>query len=371
MKSALIKGLIALIVVLAAWGIYKIASSEKAKEPPKKPNPMVSVVPAETGEISELIDLTGSVEPTRLAKLASPAEGPILNSRVREGDVVKQGFKVLSIGRKKATEALLISARQDLESEKEELARIEQLVESGAIPKDQLDTAKARYSRMVAQLARVKENSEDYDVEAPWDGIISKVLVNDGNYVAARTVLVEMFDPKSLVVRMAVPEAQSQEIKPDMDVSVKLDAYHGKSFRGKISRIYPDLDRRMRTRIAEVEIKDDVALDPGMFARLDLKLRTEKDRIVVPAQAVIVTPTGLRVAFIIEDGKAVQRKIKTGLESEGKIQILSGINPGEQIVIAGNEKLKDGMAVRVQGKTKPDQKTQETPQAAPAPGAAK
>jgi membrane fusion protein (multidrug efflux system) len=156
-----------------------------------------------------------------------------------------------------------------------------------------------------------------------------------------------------------------------MDVSVKLDAYHGKSFRGKISRIYPDLDRRMRTRIAEVEIKDDVALDPGMFARLDLKLRTEKENVVVPSQAVIVTPTGLRVAFIIEDGKAVQRKIKTGLESEGKIQILSGINPGEQIVIAGNEKLKDGMAVRVQGKTKPDQKTQETPQAAPAPGAAK
>ena len=163
---------------------------------------------------------------------------------------MKEGEKVLSIGRKKATEALLQSAKQDFKTEQDELARIEQLVESGAIPKDQLDLARAKHKRAVAQSEKVQESSDDYEVVAPWDGIISKVMVADGNYVVPRTVMVEIFDPKSLVVRSAVPEAQSQELRLGMEVAVKLDAYNGKTFRGKISRIYPELDRRMRTRTA-------------------------------------------------------------------------------------------------------------------------
>jgi RND family efflux transporter MFP subunit len=345
---------IACITALSVWGISKIVASRNTAEAdqPKKPKPLVVTQEVQRGEISSTLELTGSVEATRVARLASPAEGPVINCRVREGDAVKEGDKILSIGRKRATEALLLSAQQDLKTEKEELESIEKLVESGAISKDQLQLARAKYHRMVAQLERVKENSEDYEVVAPWDGVVSKVLVNDGNYVAARTVLVEVFDSKSSVVRMAVPEAQSQEMQPDMEVSVKLDAYNGKTYRGRVSRIYPELDRRMRTRTAEVEVTDNVALIPGMFARLSLKLKSEKEAVVVPSEAAIVTPKGLRVAYVIEDGKAMQRKIATGIEGEGKIQILSGIKPGEQIVVAGNEKLKDGLEIRLQGEQK-------------------
>ena len=314
-----------------------------------KPNPLVVTQKVELAEISNTVELTGSVEATRVARLASPAEGPVCNCNLREGDPVKEGERVLSIGRKKATEALLLSAKQDVKTEEEELARIEQLVESGAIPKDQLDLARTKYHRAMAQREKVKESSDDYEVVAPWDGIISKVMVADGNYVIPRTVMVEIFDPKSLVVRSAVPEAQSQELRVGMEVAVKLDAYSGKTFRGKLSRIYPELDRRMRTRTAEVEVVDTVDLVPGMFARLNLTLKSEKDTIAVPSEAVIVTPKGLRVAYVVEDGKAQQRKITTGIEGGGKIQILSGIKAGDQIVVAGNEKLKDGIEVRLPG----------------------
>jgi membrane fusion protein (multidrug efflux system) len=273
---------------------------------------------------------------------------------------VKEGERVLSIGRKKAAEALLMSAKQEEKAEQVELARIEQLVESGAIPKDQLDLAQTKYQRAMAQREKVKESSDDYEVAAPWDGIISKVLVADGNYVVPRTVMVEIFDPKSLVVRSAVPEAQSQDLRLGMEVAVKLDAYNGKTFRGRLARIYPELDRRMRTRTAEVEMVDAVDLVPGMFARLSLILKTEKDTIAVPSEAVIVTPKGLRVAYVVEDGKAQERKITTGMEGDGKIQILSGINAGDRIVVAGNEKLKDGIEIRLPGG---DKKAAEKPKA--------
>lgn len=344
----IVLGLVALSVVV--WGLSRISGSRGAAQGQQgRPKPLVMTKAIEPGEISSSLQLTGSVEPTKVARLASPAEGPISNCRVREGDRVKEGERVLSIGRKKATEALLTSAGQDVATEKEELARIEQLVESGAIPRDQLDLARTKFHRAVAQLEKVKERSDDYEVVAPWNGTVSKVLVADGNYVVPRTVMVEIFDPQSLVLRTAVPEAQSEELRLGMDVAVTLDAYPGKTFRGTISRIYPELDRRMRTRTAEVEVTDKIDLVPGMFSRLSLMLKSEKNIVAVPQEAVIVTPKGFRVAYVLEDGKAVQRKITTGIEGDGKIQILSGLAVGDQLVIAGNEKLRDGLEVRVQG----------------------
>lgn len=354
MKSKAIAIGCILVVGLGAWVIATFGTPNQGLKnaPPKKPKPLVVAEPVRKGEISSTLELTGSVEATRVARLASPAEGPIHDSQVREGDTATRGQKLLRIGRKTATEALLRSAEQELRTETEELGRIEKLVQSGAIPKDQLDVARARRARTMAQLEKVKESSQDYDIEAPWDGIISKVLVADGNYVAARSVLVEMFDPSSLVIRTAVPEAHSQDIFPEMEVSVRFDAHGGKVFHGKISRIYPELDRRMRTRTAEVMVSDDVQLVPGMFARLTVKMRSANDTVVVPSEAVLVTPNGQRVAYVIEEGKAVQRQVKTGIEAGGKVQILSGLHEGESLVIAGNEKLKTGVEVRLRGEQK-------------------
>ena len=136
------------VLCFAAWGILRETGSKGAgQQKPMKPKSLVVTQKVNVGEISSTIELTGSVEATRIARLASPAEGPVCACNLREGDPVKEGEKVLSIGRKKATEALLASAKQEAQAEQTELARIEQLVESGAIPKDQLDLARTKYQR--------------------------------------------------------------------------------------------------------------------------------------------------------------------------------------------------------------------------------
>ncbi|MDQ7783563.1 MAG: efflux RND transporter periplasmic adaptor subunit [Desulfomonilaceae bacterium] len=349
MKRIVIIGGGLVLLVCGLWWISGISAStgQAPDVKPKRPAPLVAVQEVVLGDISTFLELTGSVEPTRVARLASPAEGPIINCAIREGDTVGKGNKLLSIGRKKATEALLKSAKSEVDYTENELERIQTLVESGAIPRDQLELTRAQHAKAIAQMEKMEESARDFDVVAPWDGIVSKVLVTDGNYVAARSALVEIFDPKSLVVRVAVPEVYSQSLKKDMSVSVELDAYEGKVFRGSISRIYPELDRRMRTQTAEVELLDAVKLVPGMFARLVAALRTEEGTIVVPGEAIIVTPKGDRVAYVIQEDRVQRREISTGLESKGKVQILSGLKPGEQVVVAGNEKLKDGTRVRL------------------------
>ena len=339
---------------LALWKYGPKRSAQATAAPaPKRPLPLVMTETVKAQTISRILELTGSVEPVRVARLASPAEGPVQNLKAREGDHVKAGDVLLSIGRKEAADAWLASAREEVRKEAEELKRVEQLVEKGALPGEQLDRAKSTYERVRAQLIKAEESTGDYQVAAPWDGIVSRVLVTDGNYLSPRAPLVEIFDPMSLVIRLAVPEAEAAAISQDVVASVTLDAFRGKEYQGKISRVYPELDRRMRTRTVEVEVIEPVALVPGMFARARLPLQTVKDAVVVSADAVIVTPKGGRVAYVIEDGKAIQRKIVLGIEEGGKVQIVSGLKPGETLVIAGNEKLKDGVAVRVPETGKP------------------
>jgi RND family efflux transporter MFP subunit len=340
-----------LATAITFFGPWQTYGQEKGKEEAQKakPVPVVAVQKAHVAPISRTLDLTGTATPTRQARLASPGEGPVHPCKVREGDLVKRGECLITIGRSGAALAQVTAAAESVKEQAAELNRVKILVQSGAIPGSQLDTAKAKYEGARALLAKARESAGDYEVTAPWDGIVSKILVKDGDFVAPRTPLVEMYDPNSLVIRLAVPEAQSTLVLKGMPVKVQMDAYPGKTFEGKISLVYPELDTRMRTRTAEVKLEVPVALIPGMFARLQIGIETATDAVVVLGSAVLVLPNGEKVAFILKDGKVQRRVVQTGLEAGGQVQIISGIQPGDTVVTAGNEKLKDGMEVKTQG----------------------
>ncbi|MCK8603668.1 efflux RND transporter periplasmic adaptor subunit [Desulfoferrobacter suflitae] len=329
-----------------ANGSMAAAPDNTAGQPPKD-LPRVVAQPAQPEAISRTLELTGSVTATKIARLAAPVEGPVQNCRVREGDRVEPGQQVVVIGRSRGAEALLAAAQQALSEQSQELSRVKQLVDNGAIPGAQLDTARSKYENARAQFAKAKESAEDYSITSPWAGVVSKVLVADGDYVTPRATLIEIYDPRSLAVQLAVPEGQSTVVREKMPVRVELDAYPKKRFRGEISRVYPELDTRMRTRTVEVSIQDPIDLIPGMFARTQVVLEEVRQALVVPVEAVRISPNESRIAFVVQDGKAVLRKIETGIEAGGRVQILKGIDPGEQVIVAGHEKLKDGSAVRV------------------------
>jgi membrane fusion protein (multidrug efflux system) len=177
-----------------------------------------------------------------------------------------------------------------------------------------LDSARAKFEGARALLAKARESAGDYSVEAPWNGVVSKVLVKDGDFVAPRTPLLEMYAPASLVIRFAVPETQATQVFKGMPVTVHLDAHPDKDFQGRISRVYPDLDTKSRTRTVEAKLDYPIALIPGMFARLKLPLQTVAEATVVPREAVTVTPNGERIAFVIKE-ESPAAKLKPGLKA--------------------------------------------------------
>jgi membrane fusion protein (multidrug efflux system) len=156
------------------------------------------------------------------------------------------------------------------------------------------------------------------------------------------------------VIRAAAPERIAARVREGLRVDAVLDAYPDVRLEGRIARVYAYLDERTRTRTFEVAVPADVELLPGMFARLRLPLATVDDAVVVPRDAVLVDQDGQSVVFVVNDGHGQQRVVRVGIEEGSRVQVLAGLAPGDTVVVAGQEGLRDGAPLRVIESSSPD-----------------
>jgi RND family efflux transporter MFP subunit len=343
-KAVLLCLLVAGFICLMSFGCRE-RNGEKASQ--KKNIPVVEVEKAELRSITRNIELTGTIEAARVARIASPAEGPVLNCSIREGDRVKKGQIILTIGRKRAAEEQVNAAKKELAREEEDLQRIEQLVRSGALPAEKMEESQLRVSRAKAQLTKALESMEDYQIRAPWDGIVSQVFVTDGYFVSPRETLLEVFDPNTLIIRFAVPEKELTNVEKGMKIKATLDSFGGRVFEAQITRLYPELDRKTHTRIVEASLVKDVDVVPGMFSRLSLPVQNIDKALVIPDRSIVVTPQGDKVVFVTREGKAFRHEVRTGIEQEQIVQITEGLEAGDFVIVSGNQNLQDGMEVSI------------------------
>lgn len=322
------------------------STTSAAAKPPVKAA-AVQVEAIEPRPIQVGVSVVGSVEAARIAQLSALADGPVLSVKVREGDAVKRGQVLLSLGRSEAVSSLTQSLRQDVAREEDNLARTRRLVEIGALPAEQSDIAAANVTRLQAQLTRNQESLRDYVVTAPWAGVVSKMRVREGDVTSPRTPLVELIDPNSLLVRVAVAEADAAQLRLGMPAEVALDAYPQQIIPAKISRLYPTLDPRTHTRVAELALLTPPPLLTGMFARVNIIVKTVPDALSVLSYTLLSQADGAKFVMVMQDNKAVRRPVTTDLEVAGRTQILTGLQSGDMLITAGHETLKDGAAVKV------------------------
>lgn len=335
--------LIGIIIFVQYIGTKDIPAEQSQKT---QKSSVVEIKEIKTGKIDKIIEVTGSVEPYHEASLASLAEGPVEKINVREGDNVKAGQEIIIIGRKHGIDALISSLEEDVRKELSNLERTEHLFTNNVVPIEKVEIAKASYEKANAALVRAKEQSEDYIVKAPWNGVVRDINVREGEFSNPRQILAKIYEPESLVVKSTVYESQAMEIKEDMDVNIQLDAYPDRKLSGKIRKVFPYLDPRLRTRPFEVIINEDVSLLPGMFARLSIITETKKGVVVIPVSSVLYDRSQNPFVFIFQEGKSVMRKIRTGIEYKDRVEVIQGISAGESIIVKGMDELKDGMQVR-------------------------
>ena len=253
--------------------------------------------------------------------------------------VVKQGLPGEALEKAKVA---LVDQQSQLESARQRL----KMLESGPT-RTQIAVAEAAVLEASAKLKMAQARQSECRLTAPFAGIISKVHVRPGDLATAKLPLMEMFDPQSLVIRFAVPEAIAAELQEGMPVSLSFDALPGRSVTGKLIRVYPELERRMRTRTVEAISDQPVTLVPGMFSRVRLMLASAKGVPTIPAEAIMLPADHEQAIFVVKDGKAHRQSIQTGISENGWVQVLDGTAPGDQVIVGGLGRIKDGMPVTV------------------------
>lgn len=257
--------------------------------------------------------------------------------RLFEGDFVSRESFDQAREKLAVSEAELDAAREALRLLREAPGETEKAVLAAAV-----EEAEARLELAGAHFA-------ESVITAPFDCLVAKTHVRRGGIAAPRSPLVEIYNPDSLAVLFSVPEAEASRLMTGLRLAVTLDAFPGRVFSLPVTRVHPVLDPVTRTLAAEAALPDETGILPHMFARLALEIERAADAVLVPADAVLVNDRGERHVFVVEDGVARRRGVTVGIEHGGQVQVTRGVLPGEKVVVAGHQALRDGREVKVAG----------------------
>jgi RND family efflux transporter MFP subunit len=326
----------------------------------------VELMPVTRGSIARQVTVSGVVEPVRTVGVNSQLAGAVTTLNAREGDIVRAGAVLARLDDRELA-AQLEAATAAYQVAEASYRRAEQLRDRKVITLPEYERERTAFAAAQAQIDQLRTRIGYATVTAPVSGVVTEKHVEAGDVVGNQARLFTIADISQLVVRVGVSELDIVELQPGDVAHITLDALPNRALRGRIGRVFPVADPQ--TRLVPVEVVLDAAsarlARPGFLARITFDLTTSENVLLLPVAAVLGAQ-GAQAVFLVEDGKAVRRAVTTGLTSQGRIEIVSGLQEGEEVVVTGNNSLREGMTVRTvggRGDTLPAQRSA-TPSAA-------
>lgn len=325
----------------------------------KTANPVDAAVDiVELREIPVNYAVPGSVISDGRVEVSSRVVGFIEQLDVREGQRVKRGDLLVRIDPSDINEAIrqasssVTAAEEDLSDAEQDVRKYTGLAESGSVASETLRKAKVRVDIARATLDKVRsalsaaEAQKDYStVTSPVDGVIVSVAKRSGEMATTGSPILTVESHEVLLFRAYVSEQSLASINTETPVIVRIDVLGGQEFTGHIRGIVPSGDDVTRRYEINVLLPDDPALVPGMFGRAEIRLGSYQAS-VVPRSA-ITKRGGLDGVFVVENGIAHFRWLRTGRELNGTIEVTSGLKGGEMILADVDGRLPDGARVKM------------------------
>lgn len=327
--------------------------------------PPVVVGVSSRAPIVQEITVTGSVTSPRVSQLSTRIAGSIVAVNVEVGDVVDQGQRLLALDDELSTIALrgaratLRASRAELDDAKRRLDEARRLELDSTIAKTELLTREAEFNikaaaveRSEADVAEAAAVLERHVLKAPFAGTISRKSSNPGEWVVPGNPVLELVATDSLRVDFQVPQEAYPHLSVGMGVAVRLDALPGRDVQGHVIGVVPLSDDELRSFLVLCRLDAaDAAIAPGMSARGILRLKSERDGVVVPRDAVLRHADGRVTVWLLEraDGNVsvTERVIAIGRTFAGLVEVREGLDPGMEVVIHGNERLQQGQRVSI------------------------
>ena len=313
---------------------------------------VVETAEVETGTIAREIELSAVVEPIRTVSVNSQLATTVSAVFAEEGDRVGVGSVLARLEDAELT-VELESAMAALEAARAAFERAEQLREREVITLPEYERDRTALAAAEAAHRQLQTRVGYATIRSPIAGVVTAKHVEAGDVVGAQTPLFEVADVSTLVVPIGVSELDVAQLSPGDTVEVSLDALPDRPLRGRIRRVFPSADPTTRLVTVEVALEPGSQARPGYLARVRLRLDSRSDVPLVPASAVLSGAGGVESAFVVQEGKAFRREVETGMVSRGRVEIVSGLEPGETVVVEGGTSLRDGAQVRAVGDPAP------------------
>ena len=350
-----------------------------------RPDPIeVQASAVAKGRVEETVTNTraGTVKARRRAQIAPEVGGKVVAIAHREGEKVKAGEVLMRLDASVGQAQVSLSRRelQAVEAQRQqtcvaaerarrELGRISRLAREGIVSTDMLDQAQTsaesteascRAARAAVEQARAavelsSRRADQLVIRAPFDGIVADLSVELGEYTTPSPPgmpippVLDLIDPESIYVSAPMDEVDSSRIAPGQPVRVTIDAYPGRAFPGRVTRVAPYvLDREEQNRTVEIEVAldnpDQVRLLPGTSADVEVILQAKENVLRVPTPALL---EGGKV-LVVKEGKLEERKVRTGLRNWDWTEVLEGLAPGDQVVTSLDKpEIKAGAEVKL------------------------
>jgi membrane fusion protein (multidrug efflux system) len=362
--AAVLLGLSALTALNACSKGDNASAAETAKTETMVVGPE-NITVAANGSIMTGPSISGTLEPDREAVLRAQVSGSVLQTYADQGQAVNAGTVLARIDASGIQDAYtsaragLVSARNAADVAAKDLARNEKLLAAGAIAERDIDqsrrasiAAQAALEDANSRLATAEKAYRSTTVTAPFSGVVSERPVSAGDVVQPGTALFTVVDPSSMRLEASVPAEQLASIRIGVPVDFTVSGYPGRQFVGRITRINPTADPTTRQVRIYVSIPNEGrALVGGLFANGRMSTAT-KMGLVVPQSAVDVRgsiPSVMRV----KQGKAEKVQVQIGLtdKTSETIEVLSGLQPGDTLLLGAALGITPGTLVRISAPT--------------------
>lgn len=306
----------------------------------------VKAMPVRVVEMTSDVSAVGTLLADESVMIRPEIDGRVDAIHFQEGQTVTRGQKLVSMDPAELKAQL---SRMDVlvRTEQQRLDRAKELLAQQFISQEAVDLARNNLDSAVAQRREAEARLTKTTIQAPFSGTIGLRLISPGAYVKKGDDIARLESLSLIKVDFRIPEAFTSKIRSGQEMHIRLDAFPGEEFAGRIYAVEPMIDERTRTVLIRGRVDNPkLKLKPGMFVRVALTFDKRANAIVVPEPA--IWPQGTEsFVFKVVDGKAMLTKVGLGVRRPGEVEVKDGLAPGDLVVTEGQIKLKDGAPVMV------------------------
>ncbi len=347
---------IAVAVVCAGWAIYATqhrptagTASGPAAGPRNAAPTFVSTAPVRSERMSQKLEALGNARANESVDVTSKTSNIVSAVMFRDGERVKRGQVLVQLDDAQVR-ADVAEAEAALTDSQAQYNRSRELLNTQVLSKAQFDQLEAKLKADRARLAAANARLEDTVIRAPFSGRVGLRRVSVGSLISPGSVITTLDDTSVIKLDFAVPENFVAALREGLAVRASAPAFPGRTFTGKVASIDSRVDMATRSvTVRALLANDDGALRPGMFLNVVLA-NDERDALVIPEEA--LSPEAERqYVFVVNDDKVERREVRIGSRRPGSVEIVGGLNAGEQVIVEGTQKVRDGATVRVAQRT--------------------